>query len=87
MLLIDCDLFHLVCFFGYFFKTAVQKCSPELYESHKKTYVIEFFVKTYRLQVIKKRLRQRFFPVKFGKIFQNSFLLEASKQEVFNLGH
>ena len=70
MLLIDCDPFRSIFSISYFFKTAVQKCSPELCKSHKKTPAIEFFVEKYRLQVTKKGLHQRFFPVKFVEFFR-----------------
>ena len=55
-------------FINYFFETAVQKCSPELCESHKKRLVMEFIFG--RLQLIKKGFHQRFFPVAFVKFFR-----------------
>ena len=74
MLLINCDPFHSFSFpfIRYFFKTAVQKYSPELRECHKKTPVLVFFLKKQRLQVFKKGLRQSFFSVKFVKFFRTT---------------
>ena len=64
MPLIQCNPFHSVfLLLATFFKTAVQKCSHGFCENHKKTPVMEFF-QSRRLQLIKKGLHQRFFPVK-----------------------
>ena len=59
--------FPFIC---YFFKISVQKYP---FEYHKKTPVLEFFLKKQRLQVFKKGLRQSFFPVKFVKFFRTTF--------------
>ena len=89
-------------FINYFFETAVLKCSPQLYESHKKRFVMEYFSESDRLQLIKKGLHQRFFPVTFMKFFGislsrttfgESFCFEGwpcaalSKQKVIDLAH
>ena len=63
MLVINGGPFHSLFF-------TVQKCSLELWESHKKRFVMEFFFLIHRLQLIKKGLHQRFFPVPFLKFFR-----------------
>ena len=74
MLFIDCDLFHLLLFIGYFFKTAIQKYSPELCESHKKH---------------QERTLSKVLSCEIWEIFQNSFLLEQLSPNVFvsGVGH